>query len=159
MEKRSAFSSLVFIQGDDRLRLDILQPFVGLVASLIINKEEVFLLSPIKKQYYKGALNSELFFPQFPSVPGRHLITLLRAKTPEEWACRKQNGLLDYCQIKNLEIRYKYQRSDLTGFFLKDSTGRQIQAEIQNISIHKPSPRLFQPVLKNWKREKNPGFF
>lgn len=159
VKKLGSFSSLIFVQGNHLLRLDILQPFVGVIGSLIVNEKDMLLLSPLKKQYYKGRFNSQVFFPKFRSFPSHWLIAILRAQPFTKWNCQKQNKRLEKCHADFVEIHWKYKNRQLSQIYIKDLAGRQIQAKIQNISSPKLSPQLFQPSLNNWKKQKTPRMF
>ena len=157
-ESRS-FLSLVSVQGDQLLRLDILQPFIGVIGSFILNGQTMILQIPLKKQYYKGEFHSKVFFPNFPSLPSSWLIALLRAQAPHNWNCQKQNGKITQCDTHHFEIQWEYKQSQLYKISLKDSKQRRIQAQIKSLSSQRQSPGTFEPSLKNWQRQKEPLFF
>ena len=158
-KKQSSFSSLVFVQGEDMLRLDILQTFVGVMGSLILNGKTMILQVPLKKQYYKGEFNSQVFFPEFPSFPSSWLRILLRGQASKNWNCQKQHKKITQCQADDFEISWKYKKSQLYEIRLKDSKQRQIKAQIQNLYSEELSSSIFEPSLKKWKRQKDPLFF
>ena len=157
-EKRS-FSSLVSIQADHLLRLDILQPFIGIVGSFILNDNIMILKVPIKKKYYKGAFNSKIFFPDFPKFPSSWFSFLLRAKTPQHWNCQKLNENLSQCQVHHFKIQWEYKRNQLKKISIKDKKHRQIEAKIKSFSSKEFPFDFFKPSLKNFKRQTQPLFF
>ena len=158
-EKSLSFSSLVFIEGSSLLRMDIVQPLIGSIGSFILNNEQVIIQSHLKKQYYKGEFRSQVFFPDFPSFPGSWLMALLRARKQAGWDCQADNQKLASCKTKNFEIQWEYKKSQITGFWIKDLAQRQIQARIKSLSSQPFSPRIFNPVLANRKKQADPLFF
>jgi len=158
-DQHLSFSSLVLIKGDDQLKLNIFKPLIGVIGSFILNKDEMILLSPLKREYYKAVFDSKIFFPKLPTFPSSWLIALLRGHVPKSWKCQKQKEQIKKCKTKHFTAHYKYKNSKLTYVFLKDSTGQKIQIKIKNISSPNLSSDVFQPELKNWKKEKTPFFF
>ena len=157
--EKSSFLSFVFIQEDRLLRLDIFQPLVGVLGSLILNSDIMILQVPMKKSYYQGEFNSKVFFPDFPSFPSSWLFALLRGQTLKSWDCQKQDKKVTRCKAGYFEIQWKYKKGQLYKIFFKDSKQRQIKAQIKNISSKEFPSRLFDPSLKNLKKQKNPLFF
>lgn len=153
-----SFNSWVFVQGDNLLKLDILQPVLGPVAYFILNYETMTLCVPLKKSYYRGKFNSKIFFYDFPSFPGSWLISVLRAKAPEGWKCQKQLQRLTHCKTQHFEIQWKYKQNQLHSIHIQDLNQRQIQAQIQNIASGEFPSDLFTPSLTNWKRQTTPNF-
>ena len=158
-QKNSSFLSLVSIQGDKKLRLDIIQALIGSVGGFILDDQNMLLLAPFQKQYYKNTFDSKLFFPDFPSFPGLWITALLRAKPPEHWKCQKLNKKLSHCQTEHFEISWEYKSQHLNKIYIKDSKQRQITAQIKGLSSHKLSDQLFDPKLENWEMQTDPLFF
>ena len=159
VSKPSSLLSVISIQGSSLLRLDILQPFVGAIGRLIVNQDTMILQAVLQKTYYQGEFDSKVFFPDFPSFPSYWLTALLRVKAPENWDCQRQRGLLIFCRADQFEMEWKYKKAQLYQIHLKDSSGRQIQARIKNLSSPEFSSGTFNPSLKNWSRQKDPRFF
>ena len=158
-KEQESFNSLVFVQGNNLLRLDILQPFVGVVGSLILNHTTMTLQVPLKRSYYKGEFDSKIFFSDFPSFPSSWFVAFLRAKTPENWSCQKQELKLTQCKTDHFEVKWIYKNSQLYEIQLKDTKQRQIHAQIKSLSSKELSTEIFTPSLENLKREENPLFF
>lgn len=158
-KEQESFDSLVFLQGNSSLRLDILQPFVGVIGSLILNHTTMILKVPLKDSYYKGEFDSKIFFSDFPSFPSSWLIAFLRAEAPESWSCQKQKEKLIQCKTDHFEIEWTYKKSQLYKIQLKDSKQRQIHAQIKRVSSRELSSEIFMPPLKNLKQEEDPLFF
>lgn len=157
--KKQSFDSFVFIQGDHLLRIDILRPFIGLIASLVLNHETLILQAPLKKIYYKGKFNSKSFFPDLPFFPGTWIISLLRAQAEESWNCHTENKKISYCKTDHFEIKWMYKKSRLETVQIKDLKQRQIKAQIRNFFSKENPPKMFKPSLKDLKRQKDPLFF
>lgn len=157
-EKQNSFKSLVFIQGDNLLRLDIFQPLIGTIGSLVLNNTTMTLLVPSKKSYYKGEFDSKVFFPDFPAFPSSWLIALLRAETPQTWNCQKHREKTIQCKTDHFEVEWKYKRSQLNTIRLKDLKQRQIKIQIRSLFSKQLTSELFEPSLNNLKREETPFF-
>ena len=158
-QEQNSFDSLVFVKGDHLLKLDILQPFIGVIASLTLNHKTITLQVHRQKSYYKEEFNSKIFFPDLPAFPGSWFVALLRAQAPTNWDCKKEKEKLTYCKTDDFEIHWKYKKSQLYKIQLKDSKQRQIKAQIHSLFSKELSPKLFEPPLKNLKRQKDPFLF
>ncbi len=158
---RGSFLSIVSAQRDKKLRLDILQPFIGVIGSLILKDQKMLLLAPLRKQYYEGDFNSEMFFPHFPSFAGSELIALLRARAPENCERTEPNQNLLQCPAESLEIEWKYKRGRLNKIYIRNLKKRgQISAHIKSLSSKKKlASKIFNPSLKGWARQKDALFF
>ena len=158
-KKKNSFLSLVSVHGDRKLRLDIIQTFIGSVGGFILNGQNMLLLAPFQKQYYKSVFDSKVFFPDFPSFSGLWIIALLRAKPPEHWKCQNLNKKLSHCQTEHFEIRWEYSPYRLENIHIRDSKQRQITAQIKSLSSYKLSDQLFDPELESWEMQTDPLFF
>ncbi len=158
-KQKHSFDSLVSVQGEHLLKLDILQPLIGVIASLILNDQTMIIYTPLQKKYYKGKFDSRVFFPYFPAFPSVWLIHILRAKAPKNWNCQKQNEKLIFCKTNYFEIQWKYQKDRLYKISLKDLKQRRIEAQVQSLSSKNLSPEYFNPSLKNLKKQDDPHFF
>lgn len=158
-ESSETFDSLVSIQGDKLLRLDILQPFVGVVGVLTLNDKTIILQEPFGKRYYKGKANSKIFFPDFPSFPGIWLTALLRAKALKAWKCRWQKERLVFCRAGVFKIQWEYKHSRIYKIHIRDSKQRQISARIKNIASSHLPLGIFEPSLEGWRQMRDPLFF
>ena len=155
----SSFWSLVSIQGDNLLRMDILQPFVGVIGSLILTDQRMIVLAPLHRQYYEGEFDSKVFFSDFPSFPGTWLTAFLRGQALEHWDCKKQDQRLLQCKTNHFEIEWRYKSSRLDKIYIRDLKQRQITARIKSLSSKELSFKVFEPSLKKWTRQKDPLFF
>lgn len=158
-KQTKSFSSFVFLQGKQALRLDLFQNFVGVVGSLILHDQVLTIQAPLSKEYYVGTFDSQLFFPEFPSFPGLWLIDMLRAEASEDWDCEKQKKRISKCKTDFFEITWVYQKAGLYKIRLKDSMRRRITARIKSLSIGKFSEDIFEPSMASWTKKEEPLFF
>ena len=154
-----SFSSFVFLKERRFLRLDVFQNFIGVIGSLVLNDQVMIIQAPLNKEYYVGAFNSQIFFPEFPSFPSSWLIDILRAEASKAWECEKQKKRVTKCKTDFFEITWIYKRSQLYEIQLEDSMKRKITAKIQNLSMGKFSTDLFNPSLVDWTKREEPLFF
>ena len=157
-ESRSLLS-FVSLQERRFLRLDVVQSFIGVVGSFILREEVLIMQVPLKKEYYQGAFDSKVFFPEFPSFPSSWLIDILRGKASKNWECEKQKERITKCKNPLFKINWIYKNSQLYRVQLEDTMKRRIIAQIQKLSIGKFSEDIFYPLLTGWTKKEEPLFF
>ena len=159
LKTNSSFLSIVSVKDDESLSLEILQPLIGPVARVIVNKDSMLLMSFLQKKYYRGEFNSQVFFPEFPALPKAWLFSILRAKGQAGWDCKSLGELLTDCKTPLFKIQWQYKKGQLVEIYLKDHLGRAIVAQIKSIKLGQFKKTTFKPVLKNWSQETDPLFF
>ena len=159
-EGRSSFSSRLFIKGDEALRLDLLQNFVGSVARITLKGQKLILQAPFQKTYYKGEIQEVGILPGLPLLPSEGFSAVFRGRAIKGWSCRPQNTRPLLCEKNSFVIRWRWENSLLKSIrFEKQDERLDLQAEVRDISS-KPLPvRAFNPHLKGWRRESDPLFF
>ena len=140
--------ALVFIKGE-RLRADILRPFLGPFAYLYIKGEEVALLFPTEKKYYRGEFKSGMFLPAMENLPLKWFVAILKGELLKEKSCisRKQET---YCKTGGVQIFLKKQDSKRTVAVLQ--TGNEkIKIRIRRLSRKLLTEEVFTYNLKGYQ--------
>ena len=140
--------ALVFIK-EERLRVDILRPFLGPFAYLYIKGQEVTLLLPSEKKYYQGEFKSEMFLPTMENLPLKWLVSILKGEFSKKRGCllKKREA---YCKVKGLKIFLKRQDSKRTVAVLQRGN-EKIKIKIRRLSKKLLKEEVFIYDLENYQ--------
>ena len=154
--KKTEFSAYASIRKSEALRVDIMKPFIGPIAHFFINNKKMILQFPSRKEYYKGAFNSQIFFPQFHSIPSQWIFSILKNEIPAEWKCT--DSLLPRCEAgdqNKIQVTWLKRTRRIHKVELKDSKERYLILRIKRISYKALGDKVFKPQLKNYKQLKD----
>ena len=147
-EEKEAFPAEIFL-SPNTLRIEVTNPFLGSLASLIENKEGFIIIDHKKKLYLKTKLNK---FPLFNEIklPPLLLSQILKEEELEDFSCEKKEEV-QICVKEDLEITLIHTPLKEVLFKKEDKT---LKIKIKSLQTSEVPYNFFSPSLKKLKEVK-----
>ena len=142
-------TAVVFIKGE-KLRADILRPFMGPFVYLYLKGEEVTLLFPTEKKYYQGDFSKGMMvLPALKNLPIKWFVSVLKGEFSKYKGCIVKNKGA-YCKLEGLEIFFKRRDSKRTTAVLKVGS-QKLKIKIRKLSRRLLREEIFTYSLKGYQ--------
>lgn len=152
--QRETFTSYVFVQNRDFVRVDVWIPFQGVALNVVVHKDQMLVRSPVKKTYYKGAFDSQVLAPHLEKFSVQDLVALLRGQDLASWNCTALKKNKRQCQANRMSLKWIFKKNQWNTVRLTHKDYGQLQGQILQVLDYDNS-KVSQPLsLENYKKQK-----
>lgn len=142
-------TAVVFIKGE-KLRAEILRPFIGPFVYLYLKGEEATLLFPTERKYYQGNFSRGMMvLPVLKNLPIKWFVSILKEEFSKDKGCVVRNKGA-YCNLDGLEIFFKRRDSKRTTVVLKMGS-QKLKIKIRKLSRKLLKEEIFTYDLKGYQ--------